>query len=639
MKISKHIVTTGGSLAGFFIVVAIVIAVNVILGSFNVRKDLTEEKLYELSEGTHRILQKLKDPVTLKFFFNGSSTKIPMHIKQFTRRVEDLLLEYKLAATGNITVEKYDPKPDSDAEEWAQRYGVMGRALGLMGPTLYIGLVAAMGDTEAVLPVLDPRTENLLEYDITRMITRVASPEKSVVGVISSLPVLGTDRPPFPLPNQPAPQPSWFAFRDLNQDYDVRKINTPADSIDVDVDALIVVHPKGFADDTLYAIDQFVLRGGRLLAFLDPLSMVEAETQTSPQSQFAPKSSNLKKLLDAWGVDFDTKTVVADLEAITMLRGADNRVEESTVWLTLRKGNFNAEDILTSHIESMMMPFAGSFTSDDLKDVTKTVLIMSSETSDRVDAMTAQFGGDAVRRGFTSGLMRLDLAIRLHGTFKTAFPDGKPESDEEETEEEKENEENRDQEDKPKGLIESVEKSTVVLVGDVDMIYDRFCVQEINIFGYKAHQPMNDNLTFFANAVEQIAGSTDLVSIRTRGKIERPFDVVLDLQRKAQERYLQEETMLQQQLEEAQRRLNELQAKKDKNQRFILSPRQKREIEKFQKMENDTRKKLKLVRRKLREDIERLGVKVKVINILLMPALVSVAGVSFGFYRRRKMRR
>ena len=191
----------------------------------------------------------------------------------------------------------------------------------------------------------------------------------------------------------------------------------------------------------------------------------------------------------------------------------------------------------------------------------------------------------------------------------------------------------------PEGLKESAGTSTVLLVADADMIYDRFCVQKVNFFGFNAHQPMNDNLALFANMVEQISGSTDLVAIRTRGKTDRPFEVVLDLQRRAQEKYLQEETVLQQKLEEAQQRLNELQAKKDSKQRFILSAQQKKEIDTFQAEVRNTKKQLKLVRRKLREDIERLGVKLKVINILLMPALVSVAGVGFGIYRGRRTMR
>jgi len=641
MKVSRRFLNLSGGAAGLVVLVCIAVALNIILSNFSLRKDLTEEKLYVLSDGTGQILRNLEEPVTLKFFFNASSPEVPMHLKSFAGRVEDLLVEYEMAGRGNVVVEKYDPKPDSDAEDWAHRYGVTGQPIGFMGPAMFIGLVTIMGDVEAVIPVLDPRTESLLEYNITRMITRVSNPEKPVIGVLSSLPVLGTERPPYAMPGQPQPEPrpAWFAFSDLRQDYDVRKIETTVEEIDEEVDALILVHPKGLSDETLYAIDQFVLRGGKLLAFLDPMCVTEAETQPAPQMQFARNASELGRLLDAWGVTFDTAKVVADLEASSRLRvGQGGRVEESPVWLTLRGGHLNAEDILTAQIETIMLPYAGALTADDSADVEVTSLLASSESSGLVDAMTAQFSIDGVRRGFRSGLKRLDLAGRLYGKLATAFPEGKPSADEDEDEESdddgKEKPEAEDVE--PAGLKESIETSTVVLVGDVDMLYDRFCVQEMNFFGYKAHQPMNDNLALFANTIEQIAGSTALVKIRTRGKTDRPFDVVLDLQRNAQEKYMAEETRLQERLTDAQRRLGELQSKKDEKQRFILSAQQKREIQNFQRQVAKTKKELKLVRRKLREDIERLGMKVKAINILLMPALVSLVGVGFGLFRRKR---
>ena len=628
-------------LIAFGVAVVIALAVNVLIGTVNIRKDLTEEKLYELSDGTREILGALEQPVTLKFFFNSSSPEVPMPLKTYANRVEDLLREYELAGDGNVTLEKYDPKPDSDAEDWARKYGVAGQAMGMIGPSLYIGLVAVMGDAEAVLPVLDPRTEDLLEYNVTRMITRVATPKKPVVGVISSLPVMGAQRPPYPMPNQPPPAPAWFAFSDLQQDYDVRELSMPVDEIDSDVDALILVHPKDLPDETLFAIDQFVLKGGSLLAFLDPNSIVEAETQPSQnmQMQFQAKSSNLERLLDAWDVTFDSGKVVADLEAISRLRTQNNQVEDSPVWLSLRKNHMNADDILTAHLESVMMPFAGVFEATGSDGLEVTSLVSSSESSSLVDAMQAQFGGDSIRRDFKSGFTRLNLAIRLHGTFKTAFPEGDPSAESDDAEESGEGEtEEKAEKTKAASLMESVEPGTVVLIGDTDMIYDRFCVREVNFFGYGAQQPINDNLSFFANIVDQLAGSAALVGIRTRGRSERPFEVVLDLQRIAQEQYMEEENRLQKRLDEAQRKLGELQAKKDEKQRFILSSEQQKAIESFQEEVVETKQQLKLVRRKLREDIEKLGVKMKVLNILLMPCLIAVAGVGFGVYRKRKVR-
>jgi ABC-type uncharacterized transport system involved in gliding motility auxiliary subunit len=627
----------GGSLAAFAIVVCIAVAFNIMLSNLPVRVDLTEENLYTLSEGSRNILKKLDGTVTLKFFFSAGNPQIPVPVKNYARRVQDLLQEYAIASEGKIVVETYDPKPDSDAEEWAQKYGINGQPIGFMGPTLYIGLVAVMGASEAALPVLDPQSEALLEYNITRMIMRVAHPAKPVVGVMSSLPVLGSQRPPFPMPNQPPPQEQpWFAFADLRKDYDVRQVETTAESIDEEINALVLVHPKDLGEKTLYAIDQFVLRGGHLVAFVDPLSLTESEGMQGmpPQMRFQPKSSSLDKLFDAWGVTFEKDKVVADLEAVSRLRVGPGgaQIEETPVWLSLRKPNMNAGEILTADLENMLMPLAGTFTVAEQPDLEVTPLITSSENAGKVDAMMAQFSFEGVRRNFKNAMTRFDLAVRLHGKLKTAFPDGKPADEKAEDEAEA----TETPEPDTGSLKESADKSTVVLVGDSDMIYDRMCVQEIGFFGYRAHQPLNDNLAFFFNLVEQMAGSTDLVSVRTRGKTDRPFTVVLDLQRQAQARHLAEETRLQKQLEDAQQRLNELQSQKDQSQQYILSPKQKELIDNTREQVVEAKQALKLVRRKLAQDIEALGIKLKLINILLMPALVAVAGVGFGFYRRSR---
>jgi len=642
MKTSTRSLNVGTGIAGLLIVVLIAVAANVILGNLHLRKDLTEEKLYTLSDGTRNILKGLEQPVTLKLFFNKSDPKIPVGIKNFAQRVEDLLAEYEIRSEGKVLIETYDPKPDSDAEDWAQRYGISGQQMGMMGPTLYLGIVAVMGDSEAEIPLLDPRAEDLLEYNVTRMITRVAYPKKPVIGVISSLPVLGIQSPPYAMPGQPRPEskPAWAAFTELRQDYDVREIDATAGAIPANIDALVLLHPKELSDDALFTIDQFVLGGGRLMVFLDPMCVAEMEMQGPSSMGMPTASSDLGKLLDAWGVTYDRSKVVADLEAMSRLRvGEGNQIQESPVWLSLRRNHINEEDIVTSQLESIMMPYAGSFKVSESGERKVTTLMSSSESADLVDAMTAQYSMDGVRRAFTSGLESLNLAIRLHGKLKTAFPDGKPKPPDAagDTEAEGATEAEKTSEE-PAGthLLESADQSTVILVADVDMIYDHFCVREMNFMGYGMNRPINDNLAFFLNTIEQIAGSTDLIGIRARGKSERPFDVVLQLEQQAQQKYMSQENQLQETLQDAQRKLDELQREKDSSQQYILSPAQKKAIDSFQEQVLKTKTDLKLVRRKLREDIEKLGFKLKAINILLMPALVALSGVLYWVYRRRK---
>jgi ABC-type uncharacterized transport system involved in gliding motility auxiliary subunit len=624
-----------GSLAGLLVLLALLIAANLIVGAARLRKDMTEDQLYTLSDNTRRILQQLDQPVTLKFFFNSSAPEIPMPLKYFAQQVEDLLHEYRLAGGGRILMENYNPEPDSDAEEWAERYGVAAQNLGMIGPRLYLGLAAVCGDVHTVIPFIDPRDEAMLEYNITRMIVRVTNPAKPVIGLISSLPVMGIQQPmPFVMGAQPPTrgQPPWAAFSGLADDYEIRELTLEVEEIPADVDALLLVHPKKLSDQAQYAIDQFVLRGGRVLAFIDPLCLADAQSQDKSQMMMGmppQTSSDLGRLTQAWGLEWDADQVLMDINSGTRVRQGDSGVEDSPLFLTLRSNNFRRDDLLMTRLDTLIMPMAGVFRGSAAEGLTMTPLILSSEQSKTVPNMMAQMGGDMVRRDFQPGLERLPIAVRLHGNFKTAFPDGKPIKADADADANAPSP-------TEKTLQASVQPTTVILVGDVDMLYDHFCVQEINLFGYRGYQPINDNLNLFANALEQLSGAVELAEIRTRGRIERPFDRVLALQQEAQQRWMLQERALQEKLEATRERLNALQSRKDQNQRYILSAEQEDEVRRFKAEQLRTQRELKQVRKNLREGIERLGVKVKVINILLMPILVGLAGIIFAWHRRRR---
>lgn len=624
-----------GSLIGLLTLLVILVAANVLLSRVRARADLTEEKLYTLSSGTRSILKSLEEPITLKFFFSDSAPEIPLPLKHFARQVEDLLKEYELAAGGKLLVETYDPEPDSDAEEWAQRYGLAGERLGLLGPPLFLGLVAVKGDAHAALPFLDPRNEELLEYSITRLIARVANPKKPEIGILSSLPVMGVRAFPYALPGQPRPksQPPWVAFQDLEKDYEVQQLPAESEAIDPNLDVVVVVHPKNISEKTLYALDQFVLRGGRLLAFVDPFCLAEAMNEEQQSPGGGRPMSDLGRLTAAWGLSYEPDKVVADLDASTRVRRNDNTIEDNPVFLSLRQFNIDGKDIITSALESLTLPGAGAFSGTGAAGLSVGSLLVSSAESELINAMTAQMGEEAIRREFQSGLKRLNLAIRLQGKFKTAFPEGPP-KDSSIT-----NQETTAAQEAPAGTLkESLKPSTVILVADVDLLYDPFAVQELPFFGQRVFQPLNDNLNFLANALEQLSGGTELAEVRARGRFDRPFDRVLELSRAAQQRWLLQERALEEKLETTRQRLDSLQAQKDKSQRYILSPEQQEEIARFRQEQIKTQRELKQVRKNLREGIERLGVAVKTINILAMPALICLAGLAFSWRRRRQIK-
>jgi ABC-type uncharacterized transport system involved in gliding motility auxiliary subunit len=623
---AKRLAVVGGGLAGILLLAAVLIAANVLLSGVRLRVDLTQERLFTLSDGTRKILRELPENVELKLFVNDSAPEVPVFVKSYVRQVEDLLKEYEIASRGRISVQKFDPKPDSDDEDGARKYGLSPQQMDMASPPFYFGLVAASGDSDDAIPTLDPRTENLLEYNVTRLIYRVTHRKKAIIGVISSLPIFGTQMPNFAMPGMPQPQSRrpWISITELRNDYDLRDLGNATEGIPPEIEALMLVHPKDLSDETMFAIDQFVLRGGRLLAFVDPFSFAEQET-TPQQDQFGLKitGSDMPRLLRAWGVDYNPAMCVADLKYTFRTQQGD-----SPVIMFLQRNPANKEapinglDPITAQLETMLIPFSGSVSAESTTNRTVTALLTTSDAAGSVSAMSARFGPQAIKGEFKRSPTPRKLAIRLSGTFQTAFPEGKPSSGT-----------NAPPAD-ASGSLKEGKSAAVIVVADVDMIYDKSWVQEIP--GTGIFMPGNDNFNFLANVIDQIAGSADLVGVRSRGTFNRPFDRVLALHRQAMESYQDEEKRLEERLNETQRQLRELQqSKKDQSQRMILSAEQKAAIEKFRKDEADTKAKLKKVRKDLRSGIENLGTMVKLINIALVPALVILAGVAMAFIRRR----
>ena len=610
---------------GLVILAAIVVAGDVVLANLPLRADLTAERFYTLSDGSKAVLGKLEEDVTLKYYVSSSAADMPMQLKTYAARVQNLLKEYERAAGGHIILEAYDPKPDSDAEEWAQRYGVEPQTVNPFGSPIYFGVVAVCGDNEETLAQLSPRTESTLEYDITRLVTRVAWPEKPVIGVMTSLPdVLGGGQMnPMMMQMGQRPPEGWAAFAELGKDYEVRTVATDAAEIDPDVKTLVVLHAKDLSDKTLYALDQFVLRGGKLIACVDPFSvkdMIASRQKQNPMmmqmggGQDGP--STLGKLFDAWGVKFDTAKVTGDLEAATKLNNGQGGVDDNPAFLSLSAENMDKGDLLVARLSQVMFPFAGAFVFEKKgMDLTFTpVITTSKENSCSVDKMSVQFGGGA-KDMIPDGHERV-LAARLSGTFKTAFPQGPDGTN-----------------DVSKALKEG--KGSVLLVADTDFLADDFCVRMMKTPFGNIPQLINDNLTLFSNVIEQFAGREELIGVRSRGTTDRPFTVVNELEAKATRKWQRKAADFEAELQMTQQRLAALQKQKSGDERFILSKEQQDEIVKLRKAQAETRKQLKNVRKELTADIDSLGLTLKCINIALVPVLVVLFGLFRGFIRKR----
>jgi ABC-type uncharacterized transport system involved in gliding motility auxiliary subunit len=623
------------SVGGVAAMALILVAVNILTAGVRQRVDLTKERAYTLSDGTRKILTRLDTPVKIRFYCSQTASASPetVFLKSYARKVEDLLLEYKQAGKGRIILEKYDPQPDSDAEDSARLDGVEGAPL-QSGEKFYLGIAVTLLDSKQAIPFCQPTRERLLEYDLSRAITRVLTPAKPVVGVMSALPVFGMPSNPMMMQMGQRGQPAWAFISELQNDFTVKRVELTADKIDDEIKVLVVVHPKEIGDAAQFAIDQFVLRGGKLVAFLDANSLVDSRNNQNPMmGQMGGGGSTLDKLLKAWGMNFENTKVVADMNYKMEVGGGDSAAQQRPVWLSITPEGIDTNDVVTSQIDNIWYFAGGAFSGTPSAGLKETVLLKSTSDSQLVEGMMANLSPESTLKEFKPSGTEYALAIRLSGKFKTAFPDGKPA---EKKEDDKKDAEKKPEEKKPDDVLkESKAETTVILVGDADMIHDNFSVQDRQTLLGIERRPLNANLNFLQNAVEQLAGDNNLIGVRSRATLNRPFTLVKKMEAQAEARFRGKVQELEASLAETQQRLNELQQNKDKNQRFILSPEQQAELEKFRKKEAEARATLKGVQKNLRREVNQLESRVKLWNIFAMPLAVATCGILLAVYKRK----
>ncbi len=625
---NKQLETLLYSTVGVLALFIIILAFNFIAASAKKRVDLTAEKAYTLSPGTKKILEKLDSRVTLRFYCSQGD-EMPVFFKTYARRIEDLLAEYKQAGKGKIVIEKYNPTPDSDAEDSARLNGVEGQMI-QTGEKIYLGLVISLLDEKAALPFISPDRERLLEYDISRAISKVVTPKKAVVGVMSALPVFGqASNPMMQRMGQQGQQP-WVFLTELKNDFDVKQVEMTAEKIPDDINVLLVVHPRDITDAGQYALDQFVLRGGKLIAFIDPMAYFDQQNNQFAQFGGGGGHSSLDKLLKAWGVEMEQGKVAAD--RVLAARNPQGGVMPSVLLMNAK--GFNTNDIITSQINSLVLPFPGAFSGTPATGLKETVLLKTTADSQLVDGLMASMSGEQISKEFKSSGKELPVAIRLSGKFKTAFPDGKPKDKSEEKKAEEKKAEEKNSPDN--SLKESSTDNAVVLVADADMLQDQVSVEVQNFFGQKILRPINDNLNFVQSLVEQLSGDSNLINLRSRASMVRPFTRINEMKAKADASYRSKIKEMEDSLAEAQRKLNELQQNKQAGQKFILSPEQQAEIEKVRKKESEVKVALKEERKKLKKETDTLEFWTKVINIAAMPIAVAFAGVALAMMKRKR---
>ncbi|MBV8586450.1 MAG: Gldg family protein [Verrucomicrobia bacterium] len=624
------------SAAGVILVLVILLGINILGNFFKVRADLTEGKLYSLSDGTKRILNKLDTEVEIRFYYSRDNASMPVQLRTYAQEVSDLLAEYQQAGHGKIKIVKLDPKPDSDAEDSARIDGVEAQTTNLTDK-IYLGLAVSCLDAKQSIPFLSPERETLLEYDISRAISSVANPKKAVVGVMSALPVLGKASPMMMMQRQQPTRP-WIFVQELRENYALKEVPETTDRIDPDISVLLLLYPKDITEAAQYAIDQFLLRGGRVIALLDPFSFVDSQLNGNQGMGGGQSfSANLPTLLKAWGLTFTDHQVVVDPTFATRIQRGNDEVQGDPSVLSITAAGINRKDPLGAATTDLLLPFVGSFTGKPADGLTEEVIVASSDRAGLVDATAAQLGGDAVKRDWKAANTNYPLVVRLTGKFKTAYPNGVPVPNPSPSPNPSpESSPTPKPTATPAQLKEGDGKGVVILIGDSDFAFDTIAGREQQVLNQTVYTPSNGNLNLIESAVEQLAGDSNLIGIRSRASANRPFLVVNQMEAEAEEKYQAKIDGLQNSLNDTRQKLAELQSGATGDQKTVLSAEQQAEIKKFQETEAKTDRELKQVRKDLRQEIDHLQTTVQWLDIAAMPLLVTALGLGLAWYERKR---
>lgn len=600
--------------AGLLLIAVAFVAFNLLagLGLGGARLDLTEQKLYTISDGTKQILGELDEPINLYFFYSDKVAKDLPALRTYAQRVEEMLKAYQAQAGGKIRLHIIDPEPFSEDEDKAAEFGLQGIPLQQGGDSIYFGLAGtnALDDTQ-VIPFFALDQEEHLEYELSRLVQSLAKPDLPVVGVLSGLQMTGG----FDMMAR-QPTPPWMVLEQVRQLFQIENLRTDIDQIPEQVSVLWLVHPKNLPEQTLYAIDQFVLRGGKLMVFVDPYA--EADSGDMPGEVAVDKASNIEALFKAWGLRMVPDKVLGDGSyAMSVNMGQGQRPVRHAAWLSLPRKALDQADIATAGLESVTVATAGILEPLEGAKTRFTPLMQSSEYAMPFEAQRFAMlsNPEELIRELEPTGERYTIAARIDGPAQSAFPDGI---------------EGR------KDGLKQAENINVIAVADTDILSDRMWVQVQEFFGQRMPQPWADNGSFTINALDNLTGSEALISVRSRGRFSRPFVVVEELQRAAEQRFRDKEQALQARLAETEQQLAALQRNDDPNQALELTPEQQGALQRFIQQKLEIRKELRDVRYQLNADIEALGRTLKVINIALVPALLTLGVLALWLWRRRR---
>lgn len=641
------------------IALATVVGVAIISSLPSLRIDLTEDNLYSLSDGTHNIVSSLQTPIEMMFFYSESATEDIPQIRSYGTRVQELLEEIVLASNGRLSLTVIDPEPFSEDEDLATEFGIQAVPVTQGGQAIYFGLVVAqeegvainpaLGRAAETMPLIRPDQEQFLEYEFMKLISKVNNPDLQVVGLLTQLDIDGGFDP---IAGQATQQ--WMIMDIIRQLYAVQRVDIASNEIDEEIDILMIVHPQGLSEQMLYAIDQFVMRGGKTLLFLDPNA--DSMVSRSQQGNLIPAgmSSELPGLLEAWGIEFPNDMVLTDNElALRVSMGQGQRPIAHLGMLGAQRNFLTQSDIVTSRLETINLSSTGVISQAEGATTRFEPLIVSSSDTMLMEAGLLEDVTDPsiLFDEFVSENQSHTIAARVSGVVDTAFPDGRPVEEVEATDEEADaasdeqaaadeasDEVDSDEEAPAEHLLSSNGEVNILVFADTDMLSDRMWVQVGQFLGQRIPRPFANNGDMVINALDNLSGGADLSSIRSRGTYSRPFTRVIQLQRQADDRLRVEEAELLDRLAETEAALAEL--NQDENGDLIgqVTPEIQSEVDRFNEQMLETRRSLRDVQYQLTEDIEQLGTNLKMINTALIPVLLSLLALLLGYLRGQRRR-
>ncbi len=627
---TKRVLTAGGTILLIALTLAAILRIS---QHVYARVDLTADRRYTLSDSSKRVIAKVKSPVTIHFYYSRGLKQIPVPVKDYARRVEDLLREYEIAGDGQIIVKRINAQPRTDGESAARIAGIEAQLAPDGSSVFYFGIDIDCVEQSQTLPTLVPERESILEYEITRAIQRVSNPRRPVVGIMSALPVLGPGKTnPFMVRSQRRP---WMFAEELKQDYDVRNLTLQAESIPAAVDVVIVVHPKAISPMAVYALDQFILRGGKVIAFVDPFSATDAR-RVGPLGAPNVGKSSLSALLKAWGITFNETAIVVDPGfAFKAPQGMQ------PAFLLLDQRAMSDSDPATSALGTMLIPYAGAFEGAPADGLQQDILIRSSDNARLLPAQVVQLGADLEKAMQEQPGRERALAVKLTGRFPAAFPAGPPAVP-------------KPAEvlpelppapgapaapppaDPKQHLTRATDPGAVILVADADLLHDSVWLQRTqNPYTQKVvYQVRNDNNNFLQNVLDQMVGGEDLIGIRSRTISLPPFTVVRDLRKDTEEELREQLVALAADIEKTDKKLKQMRRYKTGQQQWIESPAEKAEMDQLEKRILKLQRTQDELNKRVTRDIDRLGARLMWLSTGATPAFVILLGLAVWGLRR-----